>query len=494
MELPEGPRASCRGGKASSVRQAPILGMEAQRIKCIYFLAVCGTAMASLAALLKQMGYHVYGSDSGVYPPMSTFLQEQGIPVFDGFDPAHLDPAPDLVVVGNVISRGNVELEELLARHIPYISLPDALREFCIRGRRSVVSTGTHGKTTTSARLAWMLEQAGRQPSFLIGGIPNNFGRGFQWGAGSEIVLEGDEYDSAYFDKTAKFLHYLPDIGVINHIEFDHADIYTSLDEIALAFRRFVNLIPRSGLLAACFDFDQVREVCRKAFCLVRSFGLGKENAWRACDIEQTDRGQNMSVIKEGRLFARVFIPLFGDHNIRNSLAAMVVADHLGLSADQIQDSLATFANVRRRLELKGEAGGVQVYDDFGHHPTAIRETLAGFRRLHPDRRIWALFEPRTATTRRSIFQNEMIEAFQDADCVLVSAVDRPDKAPAGQVFSSEQLASDLGRLHKQAFYIETVDAMVDFLKHRLQPGDVVITFSNGFFGGIHQKLLNALT
>jgi len=473
--------------------QHPLKEMNIRQPKRIYFLAICGTAMASLAAMLKQQGYEVYGSDTAVYPPMSTFLAEQAIPILEGFDPTHLDPAPDLVVVGNVISRGNVEIEEILDRHIPYLSLPDALREFCIRGRRSIVVTGTHGKTTTSALLAWMLESAGRQPSFLIGGLANNFGRGFQIGSGSDIILEGDEYDSAFFDKVAKFLRYLPDIGIINHVEFDHADIYHSLEEILLAFRRFVNLIPRTGLLVACYDFDNVRQVCRQAFCPIHSFGLAADNFWRVEGIEQAPNGQSFEVIRDGERLGRAFLPLYGDHNIRNCLAAMAVGHHLGLPIEKLLSSLATFANVKRRLELKGEAKGVSIYDDFGHHPTAIRETLAGLRRVHPNKRLWALFEPRTATTRRSVFQDEMATAFLNADGIIVSRVDRPDKAPAGQVFSCEKLVADLQTQHKQAYYIETVDAMVDFLKKRLQPGDLVITFSNGFFGGIHQKLLNAL-
>jgi len=467
--------------------------LDITQAKRIYFLAICGTAMASLAAMLKQMGYEVYGSDSGVYPPMSTFLAEQGIPVYDGFDPAHVHPQPDWVVVGNVISRGNPEIEEILDRHIPYLSLPEALREFCIRGRRSIVVTGTHGKTTTTSLLAWMFECAGRNPSFLIGGIPNNFGRGFQIGRGREIILEGDEYDSAFFDKAAKFLRYLPDIGVINHVEFDHADIYSSLDEIKLAFRRFVNLLPRNGLLAACYDFEAVREVCTRALCPVQSFGLNPDLYWSATDIRQTAAGQTFTVQRQGEPWLQVQLPMYGDHNIRNALAAIAVAEHAGRAAETMAAALASFKNVKRRLELKGEARGVQVYDDFVHHPTAIDETLAGFRRLHPNKRIWALFEPRTATTRRSVFQNEMAHAFRHADGVLVSAVDRPDKAPAGQLFSCERLIADLQQNRQEAYYIEKVNDMVPFLLARLKPEDVVITFSNGFFGGIHDKMLQAL-
>jgi len=461
--------------------------------KRIYFLAICGTAMASLAAMLKTKGYEVFGSDDGVYPPMSTFLAEQDIPVFDGFDPAHLQPTPDLVVVGNVISRGNVEIEEILAQHIPYVSLPDALREFIVRGRRSIVVTGTHGKTTTAALLAWIFDHAGRDPSFLIGGIPNNFGRGFQIGSGQDVILEGDEYDSAFFDKVAKFLRYMPDIGIINHIEFDHADIYSNLDEIKLAFRRFVNLIPKNGLLVACHDFAVVQEVSAKAFCPVESFGLASGAHWRAIDIAMTPEETQFKVLKKAVSLGSVNLPIPGQHNIRNALAAIAVAQHVGIDFDKIKTALEGFTGVKRRLELKGTANGVSVYDDFGHHPTAVRETLAAFRAQHPNQRIWALFEPRTATTRRNIFQQEFAQAFADADAILVAPVNRPDKAPAGQVFSPEKLTTDLRQQEKIAEYFDSVDAIVDYLLRNVCKDDLVITFSNGPFGDIHRKLIEAL-
>ena len=459
----------------------------------IYFLAICGTAMASLAAMLKQKGHQVYGSDSGIYPPMSDFLEEQGIEVFSGFDPGHLDPAPDLVVVGNAISRGNVEIEEILDRRIPYISLPDALREFCIRGRRSVVVTGTHGKTTTTTLIAWLFESAGRDPSFLIGGIPNNFGRGFQVGKGEEIILEGDEYDSAYFDKAAKFLRYMPDIGVINNIEFDHADIYSSLDEIIVAFRRFVNLIPRNGLLVSCADYETVRGVSARAFCSVETFGFSAGALWRPLDIASTEKGARFTVLCDGAPLGEVEVALSGEHNVRNVLAAIAVARRAGIEFSAIQKALAAFTGIKRRLEFKGKAADVSVYDDFGHHPTAIQETLQGFRQSHPGARIWALFEPRSATTRRSVFQKEMVSAFAKADGALIAPVDRPDKAPAGQVFSTEELAADLRQLGRDAVAVASVDEMLPYLLAHVQPGDVVITFSNGPFGGIHEKLLTAL-
>ncbi|HPR86631.1 MAG TPA: UDP-N-acetylmuramate:L-alanyl-gamma-D-glutamyl-meso-diaminopimelate ligase [bacterium] len=463
---------------------------EPQRI---YFLAICGTAMASLAAMLKHKGYTVYGSDSGIYPPMSDFLAEQGIAAFSGFDPAHLDPAPDLVVVGNVISRGNVEIEEILDRRIPYISLPDALREFCIRGHRSIVVTGTHGKTTTTSLIAWIFEKAGRDPNFLVGGIPNNFGRGFQVGQGAEIILEGDEYDSAYFEKAAKFLRYLPEVGVINHIEYDHADIYNSLDEIILAFRRFVNLIPRRGLLVSCADYETVRSVSARAFCPVESFGFSAGALWQPREVEVTDTGVRFTVLRGGEAMGAVEVALSGDHNVRNVLAAIAVARHAGIGFPVIQAALQSFAGIRRRLEFKGEAGGIAVYDDFGHHPTAILETLHGFRRRHPEARIWALFEPRSATTRRSVFQEEMADAFAVADAALIAPVDRPEKAPEGQRFSPEILAAELRRRGREAAAVASIEEMLTYLLRHLRPGDVVISFSNGPFGGIHDKLLTAL-
>ncbi len=467
--------------------------MATPQPKRIYLLAIGGTAMASLAALLKHKGYQVSGSDSGIYPPMSDFLAEQEIEVFTGFDPAHLDPAPDLVVVGNVISRGNVEIEEILDRRIPYMSLPDALREFCIRGHRSIVVTGTHGKTTTTALIAWIFQSAGRDPSFLVGGIPNNFGRGFQSGSGQEIILEGDEYDSAYFDKAAKFLRYMPDVGVINNIEYDHADIYSNLDEIIVAFRRFVNLIPRSGLLVSCADYETVRAVSARAFCPVETFGFSAEALWQPRAVTVTGRGLKFGVVRAGEFLGEVEIALSGEHNVRNVLAAVAVAQHAGIDFSAVRSALDSFSGIRRRLEFKGTAGGVSIYDDFGHHPTAILETLQGFRRQNPEARIWALFEPRSATTRRSVFQKEMVEAFAKADAALIAPVDRPDKAPAGEVFSTEMLAADLRLKGREALAVSSVDEMVSYLLAHLRPGDVVITFSNGPFGGIHNKLLQEL-
>ncbi|RPI00408.1 MAG: UDP-N-acetylmuramate:L-alanyl-gamma-D-glutamyl-meso-diaminopimelate ligase [Calditrichaeota bacterium] len=459
--------------------------------KRIYFLAICGTAMASLAAMLKAKGYSVYGVDEGVYPPMSDFLAEQAISAFEGFDAAHLDPAPDLVVVGNAISRGNVEIEEILDRHIHYISLPDALREFIIRGKRSIVVTGTHGKTTTTSLLSHIFETAGRSPSFFIGGIPNNFKRGFQLGAGDDIIIEGDEYDSAFFDKAAKFLRYMPDIGVINAVEYDHADIYSSIEEIKLAFRRFVNLIPRNGLLAACADDANVMQVVQKAFCPVVTFGLTGAD-WHAEELTTTEEGMSFNVLNHSRFVQRISTSLVGNHHVRNILACHVVADAVGIAPSAVQQALSSFAGVKRRLEFKGMVRGIKIYDDFGHHPTAVRETLAACRAQHPGKQIWAFYEPRSATSRRNVFQNEFVDAFNEADVVLIAPVHRPDKAPQDQLFSTHLLAEELKKKGKTSATMD-IKGMVDFARQHAQDSDIIVTFSNGPFGNIHQILLNSL-
>ncbi|MBN1465168.1 UDP-N-acetylmuramate:L-alanyl-gamma-D-glutamyl-meso-diaminopimelate ligase [candidate division KSB1 bacterium] len=466
--------------------------MQLQDKKRVYFLAICGTAMASLAAMMKAQGHDVYGSDEDVYPPMSDFLAEQKIPVFSGFQSKNLTPAPDLVVVGNVISRGNVEIEEILNRHIPYISLPDALREFVIRGKRSIVVTGTHGKTTTTAMLAWVFECAGRKPGFMIGGLPTDFGRGFQLGEGEDFIVEGDEYDSAYFDKVAKFLRYIPDIGVINAIEYDHADIYGSLAEIKLAFQRFVNLIPQSGFLVACKEDENAMQVSQWAFCPVATFGSATGADWRAVNISTCARATTFDVMHHDDLWGRATIKLPGLHNIRNALAAMAVADFVGIARDDILRALADFNGVKRRLELVFTINGIDVYDDFGHHPTAVRETLTALRAQYPNRRLWALYEPRSATSRRNVFQRAFVESFDAADIILVAPVHRPDKAPPDQLFSAQKLAEDLsakGKISKQL----SVEEIVTFAKENAGQDDIIVTFSNGPFAGIHAKLLDCL-
>ena len=463
-------------------------------IKRIYFVAICGAAMASLAAMFKSKGYEVCGSDSDAYPPMSTFLAEQGIPVFEEFDPAHLEPAPDLVVIGNVMSRGNLEVEAILSRHLRYISLPEALKEYFIRGRRSIVVSGTHGKTTTSSLLAWTLQYAGREPGFLIGGLVENFGRGYQVGTGEEFITEGDEYDTAFFDKGPKFLHYLPDIVILNGIEFDHADIYNSLEEIKVSFRRLINIIPENGLLIACGDDASVNEMLPRAFCPVETFGISLGNNWRAKNIKTTEYSTVFKAIHDGHSVASFSIPLFGVHNIKNALSVVAVATRLGVDVSTIQESFAEFKGIRKRLQLKGEVKGVHVYDDFAHHPTAVRETLKGLRARYPNNRIWAVYEPRSAATRRSVFQQEFVDAFNAADMIVVAPVHRPEKAPPDDRFSVARLVSDLRAKNKQADNFNSVDEIVSYIKDKAKSSDIVVTLSNGDFGGIHQKLIESLS
>ena len=467
--------------------------IDINQTKTIYFLAICGTAMSSLAAMLKRKGFRVYGTDDGVYPPMSTFLQEQDIPVYAGYDVSHLDPRPDLVVVGNAISRGNCEIEEILDRRIYYVSLPDAMRDFFLRDSRSIVVTGTHGKTTTSSLLAYIFDYAKRDPNFLIGGIPLNFGRGFQIGEGNEFIIEGDEYDSAFFDKTSKFLKYCPTVGIINGIEFDHVDIFSSLEEIKIAFRRFVNLIPRNGLLVINRDSEVAIEVSKKALCPVITYGLTADSDWKATNIRVTAEGTFFDAVYDNRRRGDIYLSIDGEYNIRNALAAVAVATYSGIDFETIIKACADFKGVRRRCELKGSIAGIDIYDDFGHHPTAIRETLATLRRKYPERRIWALFEPRSASTRRNIFQKAFVPAFIDADYVLVAPVYRVEQIASEEVLDVFQLIKDLCDKNKGAKQFNSIDDILVYLKTRLQKGDIIITFSNGSFGNIHQRLLTMI-
>ncbi|MBI4553786.1 MAG: UDP-N-acetylmuramate:L-alanyl-gamma-D-glutamyl-meso-diaminopimelate ligase [Candidatus Latescibacteria bacterium] len=449
--------------------------------------------MGALAVMLKSQGHHVTGSDRDVYPPMSTVLERQGIPVSQGFDPAHLEPAPDLVVIGNAVSRGNPEAEAVLDRKTRYLSMPEALKEFFLWGKRSLVVTGTHGKTTTTALLAWTIDRAGLDPSAIIGGVPVDWETGAKLGQGEYFVLEGDEYDSAFFDKRAKFLHYLPEIVVINNIEFDHADIYGSLDEIVLAFKRLINLIPRNGLLVANGDDPAVRSLLSGAFCPVHTFGFGLDARWAARDIRVSPAGTGFEVLDDGRSRGQVSVPLYGEHNVQNTLAVIAVADAIGLSWKTTSDNLRSFPGVKRRLEVRGVVNGVTVYDDFAHHPTAVDVTLRALRAAYPAARIWAVFEPRTATTIRRVFQDAYGRAFDAADRVVLAPVFNPHKAPEDNRLSIERLIADLRQRGKDAIQLPDIPAIVEHLAERTQPGDHVVFMSNGGFGGIHERFLGAL-
>jgi UDP-N-acetylmuramate: L-alanyl-gamma-D-glutamyl-meso-diaminopimelate ligase len=455
-------------------------------------IGVCGTAMATLAAMLKRKGFDVRGSDEGIYPPMSDFLAAERIQAHSGYDPANITSDLDLVIVGNAISRGNPELEEVLDRKIRYCSLPEAIRDHFLWGARSIVIAGTHGKTTTTSLTGWLLAHAGADPSVFIGGISENFGSSYRLGGGRDFVIEGDEYDSAFFDKTAKFLKYLPDIAVVNNIEFDHADIYASLDEIRLAFRRLVNLVPRRGLLLLGADCDNARAVGGQARCKVERFGLENEADWQAHDLSITPSGTAFRVRLRGAPFGAFEVPLLGAHNVRNALAAIAVANATGIEAQTIAGGLETFRGIKRRLELRGTAAGVTVYDDFAHHPTAVSETLGALRLAHPTRRIWAVFEPRSASSCRRVFQKDFARAFGAADEVIVAAVYRTN-VPEAERFSAEDLVADLRAAGQHARYLPDVGAIMETIVGERRQGDLVVLMSNGGFGGIHDKLIERL-
>jgi UDP-N-acetylmuramate: L-alanyl-gamma-D-glutamyl-meso-diaminopimelate ligase len=458
----------------------------------IHLIGICGTAMATLAAMLKSRGYDVRGSDQNVYPPMSDFLQQQAIVTLQGYRAEHITSDIDLVVVGNAISRGNVELEEVLNRKIRYCSLPEAVRDHFLWGARSIVIAGTHGKTTTTSLAGWVLANGGADPSVFVGGIAENFESSYRIGGGREFVIEGDEYDSAFFDKTAKFLKYLPDIAVVNNIEFDHADIYADLAAIRLAFQRFVNLIPKRGLLLVGADNPEALALRQRAHCPVETFGVANGADWQGHDLRVNGTSTTFSVRRGGKPAGRFDLPLLGTYNVRNALAAIAIGVAVGLSTDTIAQGLRAFKGVRRRMQLRGTVAGVSVYDDFAHHPTAIAETLAGVRTAFPGRTLWAIFEPRSATACRRIFQSDFARALGGADRVVLPAVFR-SSLPDDERLSAEQLVTDLKADGVDARYIPKVDDIVKTVARETRNGDLVVIMSNGGFDDIHQKLLTAL-
>ncbi len=454
--------------------------------------------MASLAGMLQARGHRVTGSDEHVYPPMSTMLESLGIQIMHGYDAGNLTPAPDCVVVGNAIPRGNPEMEGVLDLRLSYRSLPEILKNEFIRGRRSLVVAGTHGKTTTTSLAAWVFDQAGLNPSFLVGGVVQNFGVSFRVTDSDRFIIEGDEYDTAYFDKGPKFMHYLPEIAIVNNIEFDHADIYHDLDAVKLAFRRLMNLVPGNGRLIAGWDSQPVRDVAasfgQRLFTQLDTFGTCDDAKWQACDIDFAEGMTRFKVFREGTRWAEFRTPLIGEFNVRNCLAAIVAADAWGVDHQTIADALATFKSVRRRLEVRGEVDGVTVIDDFAHHPTAVRETLAALRTKYQDRRIIAVFEPRSRTSCHATFQETYVDSFAPADYVIVSRVfDAQRAAEMGGVLDITKLIEDISAQNKPAFAISDVDEIVGSLTGELRSGDVVAIMSNGAFGGIHEKLLAAL-
>src|SRR5579871_1572826 len=455
-------------------------------IRTVHFIGIGGTAMASAAVAMQQKGFQVTGSDQNVYPPMSTFLESKGIKYMNGYAERNLAHKPDLVVVGNAVSRGNAEAEYVLDHKLRYCSLPELLKEFFIRGKRSIVVSGTHGKTTTTSLLTWVFEHNGLNPSYLIGGIPNNLSQGARFTDSEWFIIEGDEYDTAFFDKRSKFIHYLPEIAIVNNLEFDHADIFEDLDAIKKSFSHFIRLVPRNGLLLGNGDDVNLAALLNVTHCPVKRFGLGVDNAVHAFNLRFGPTATEFEIPS-----FKFHLNLVGELNVRNALAVIACAKHCGLSNKQIQSAFDTFKGIKRRMEVRGIAGGVTVIDDFGHHPTAIRETLRALRIKYPQQKVWAIFEPRSNTTRRNVFQNELASAFGDADSVVVSEVARLEQLAAAERLNPEKLMQDLKTFGKNAAYLADVDAIVAHVSKNIQGGDIICVFSNGGFGGIHAKLLD---
>ena len=458
--------------------------------KHLYFMGICGTAMASVAAAFRDAGFRVTGSDSQVYDPMKSFLASRGIQILNGYRAENLPADVDYFIIGNAQSRGNPEVEAVLDRKLRYLSLPELLKEFFLWGRHNYVVSGTHGKTTTSSLLAWLFEHGGLNPNFVIGGLPANFGQGARLNGSDHVVLEGDEYDTAFFDKRSKFVHYLPEVAIVNNIEFDHADIYDDVDQVKLAFSRMIRLVPHNGLLLVNGDDPNCLEVLTTdAHCPVKRVGFGID-----CDlhIEEVEyRGDGCAFTIEGE---RYDILMNGEFNVRNGAMAVCAARQAGISPGVIREGILGFKGVKRRQEVRGVTGrGITVVDDFAHHPTAIREALTGLRRRFNGSRLWAVFEPRSNTTRRKVFQHELPEALAQADAICVSAIAHPEKFPPSERLDTERVMSDLRTRGKPAFYEPNADAIVERLGTEARDGDVVIVFSNGGFENIHEKLLARL-
>jgi UDP-N-acetylmuramate: L-alanyl-gamma-D-glutamyl-meso-diaminopimelate ligase len=472
--------------------------------KHIHLIGICGTAMASLAGMLKQRGFRVTGSDAAAYPPMSDFLARLQIPVAQPFDPRNLEPRPDLIVVGNAISRGNPELEHLLDHRIPFCSLPQLLHDEFLRGKEVLVVAGTHGKTTTTSMLAWIFYSAGLQPSFLIGGIAENFGSSFHLGEGRHFIIEGDEYDTAFFDKGPKFLHYFPDAAILTSVEFDHADIYKDLDAVETAFKRLVNLIPRRGCIIA-FDgatkesahSASLDRCLAKAFCPVERYGASADAAWRITN-QKFDGGQtSWSVHHNGSAWADFEFSLAGEYNVWNASAAAALAAKYDISKEHITAALKSFKSVKRRLEVKARVNGITIIDDFAHHPTAIAGTLKALRTMYPGARLWAILEPRSNTLRRRVLQSDLARSLAHADGIIVAGVFRSEAVPENERLELPALAAEIEAHGKPVRLISDADHIVQSIVPELRPGDVVAILSNGGFGGIYEKLparLRALT
>jgi len=445
--------------------------------------------MASLAGMLAERGFQVTGSDAAAYPPMSDFLKSLGIPVSQPFAAQNLQPKPDLVVVGNAISRGNVELEHVLNERIPFCSLPQLLHDEFLRGKEVLVVAGTHGKTTTTSMLSWIFEVAGTKPSFLIGGIAENFGRSFQLGEGKYFILEGDEYDTAFFDKGPKFLHYFPDGVILTSVEFDHADIYKDLEAVETAFKRLVNLVPQRGRILAFDTGNSIQRCVAKAFCPVERYGKSDSAAWRIENLQLSANATSWTVLRNGSRWADLEFPLAGEYNVWNATAAAALAANYGIGKDVIAEALKTFKSVKRRLEVKAEVNGITIIDDFAHHPTAIAVTLNALRARYKGRRLWAILEPRSNTLRRNVFQHELAKSLAIADEIVIANVFKSESIPEHERLDVNIVAAELVQVGHHARVLQDVDAIVSTCAPEMRSGDVIAILSNGGFGGIYEKL-----
>lgn len=471
----------------------PSLNRSPHRVSHIHLLGICGTGMGALAGMLQSAGYRVTGSDEHVYPPMSDYLAGLGIPVMSGYRPENLAERPDLVVVGNVIRAVNPEAQAVAAAGIPYLSFPQTLSRYFIEGKTSLVVCGTHGKTTTSSLLATLLQHAGQEPSFMIGGIVQAFGRNFNLGNGPYFVAEGDEYDTAFFDKGPKFLHYQPKICILTSVEFDHADIYADFAAVKAAFRKLVKILPPDGCLVACLDDPTVAEIAAEAPCQVLGYGEAAGRDFQVADLAVTPAGTTFTVLKDGAPFGEFTSRMPGRHNALNSAAVIAVLDCLGIAPAAIASGLAAFQGVRRRQEVRGIERGVTVIDDFAHHPTAVRETLNALRQAYSGQRLIAVFEPRTNSSRRRVFQQAYVSAFDHADQVVVREPMALAQLAEEERFSSAQLVADLKEQGRDARYYATTEEILAYLDGELRAGDVVAILSNGGFDNIHTRLLDQL-
>lgn len=441
--------------------------------------------MGSVAAALRERGFKVSGSDENVYPPMSIFLEEKGIALKEGFRAENIPDDVDVVVIGNAMKRGNPEVEAVLNRKLFYLSLPEVLKNHFLRGRHNLVVTGTHGKTTTTALLAWIMEKAERKPGFLIGGIPKNFGEGARLNDSKYFVIEGDEYDTAFFDKRSKFVHYLPELVIVNNIEFDHADIFRSIDDVKTGFRHLLRIVPQNGMVLLNGDDPNCIDVANECFAQMIEIGFSNNCAERIRDVTHSTSSSRFKLGDDG-----FEIPLVGEFNVRNAAMAITAARFYDVPKAKIDSALKSFAGIARRQEVRGEVGGVKVVDDFGHHPSAIAQTLAALRHRFPGQRLWAIFEPRSNTTRRAVFQKQLPEAFALAHGVFISQVARLEQIPEKERLNPEAVVDAIAKSGRPASYETNADAIVDRIAPMLKPRDVVVVFSNGGFDNIHEKLL----